>query len=173
MATAHPSGFTPVANLTGGGEYIRTSIHAAGDNVAVGRFDFVTPTGAVNTVEQYDHADAVLGVALNYVPLSVLGNVSVYHINHTTIFEAEEDSVGGNIAAASEGLNCDVIVAAANTTTGLSQMMIDSSQVATSNTLDLRLHMPVRRPGNTIPTASGRWFCSALILHIAEAKAGI
>lgn len=166
-------GFIPVANLTGGGEYIRTHIHAAGDNVAVGKYDLVTPTGAADTVEQYDDNDPVMGVALNYVALSTLGDVSVFHVNHTTLLEGQEDSVGGAIAVVSEGLNCNVIVAAASTTTGLSQMMIDSSGAATTATLALRLQRPVPRPGNVVTDNYCRWFVTLNELHIAEGKAGI
>jgi hypothetical protein len=168
-----PMGFRPVANLTGGGEYVRQHIHAAADNVAIGRFDLVTPTGTADTVEQYDNADPVLGVALNYVALSTLGNVDVMYLNHTSVLEAQEDSVGGAIAAASEGLNCDVIVAAASTTTGLSQMELDSNTAATTSTLAMRLLQPVPRPENTVAVANCKWFVSPLELHIAEAKAGI
>lgn len=170
-----PSGFKPVANLMGGGEYIETMIHASGDGVAVGRFDLVTPTGAARTIEQYDNADPVWGVALNYVVLSVLGNVDVMHLNHTTILEAQEDSAGGaadTIALAEEGLNADIIVAVANTTTGLSNMEIDSNTTGTTNTLAVRLLRPVPRPGNTGASANARWFVTPLELDIAEAKAG-
>lgn len=170
---SHIDGFTYVFNLTGGGEYIQKMTHAAADNVAVGRGDLVTPTGAVNTVEQYDNADPVWGLSLNYVALSVLGYPDVVFLNHTSVMEAEEDSVGGSIAAVSEGLNAEVVVAAANTTTGLSQMTLDSSTVATTNTFALRLFRPVRRPGNTVATANSRWFVTPLELDIAEAKAGI
>ena len=152
---------------------LRTYIHAAGDNVAIGRFDLVTPTGAADTVEQYDQGDRVHGVALNYVAASVLGDVSVQYVNHTTVLEAQEDAAGNSIAAASEGLNCDVIVAAANTTTGISKMMLNSDTAATTATLDMRLLRPVPRPGNTVAVDYCNWFCSPLILDIAEGKAGI
>lgn len=168
-----PQGFRPVANLRGGGEYIRTHIHAAADGVAIGKWDLVTPTGAADTVEQYDSTDAVMGVALNYVAASTLGNVSVVYVNHTTILEAQEDSDAGAIAAASEGLNCDVIVAAANTTTGISAMELNSNTAATTATLDMRLLQPSPRVGNVVASNFAKWFCSPLILHIAEGKAGI
>jgi len=168
-----PSGFIPVANLMGSGERIETMVHAAGDNVAVGRFDFVTPTGALRTIEQYDNADPVWGVGLGYVVLSVLGDVNVMHLNHTSLLEAQEDSVGGAIAAASEGLNAEVVVAAANTVTGLSQMTLDSSTVATTTSFAVRLLRPVPRIGNTVASNYCRWFVTPLELSIAEAKAGI
>jgi len=171
-----PSGFKPVANLMGGGEYIEKMTHASGDNVAVGRFDLVTPTGAARTIEQYDNNDPVWGIALNYVALSTLGYPDVIHLNHTSILEAQEDSGGGAsdfIAAASEGLNAQIVVAAANTTTGLSQMEIDSNTAATTNTLALRLLRPIPRPGNTVAAVNCRWFVTPLELDIAEAKAGV
>ena len=176
MAVANrdaPHGFRYAANLTGGGEYIRTMIHAAADNVAIGRGDFVTPTGAANTVEQYDNNDPVWGLALNYVALSTLGNVSTIHLNHTSLLSAQEDSDGGAIAAASEGLNAPVVVGAANTTTGLSIMEIDSSLVATTSSLGLRLYRPAPFVGNTVAQNNCIWFVTPLELDIAEAKAGV
>ena len=169
----NPHGFLPVANLTGGGEYIRAMIHAAADGAAVGKWDFVTVTGAADTVEQYDNNDPVRGVSLSYVAASTLGQVDVYHINHTTVLEGQEDSDGGAIAAASEALNAPVIVAAANTTTGISAMEIDSSGAATTATLGLRLLQPSPRVGNTVASAYCEWYVSALELDIAEGKAGV
>lgn len=173
MANAdRPDGFKYVANLTGGGEYIEKMIHAAADGVAIGRGDLVTPTGAARTVEQYDNNDPVWGLSLSYVALSTLGNPDVIHLNHTSVLEVQEDSDGGAIAAASEGLNAPVIVGAANTTTGLSIMEIDSSGAATTATLGLRLLRPIPRPGNTVASANCRWFVTPLELDIAEGKAG-
>jgi len=171
--TNRPSGFKPVANLTGGGEYISNKVHRQADTTAIGKFDFVNPTGGLTLVEQYDNADPVWGVALNYVPASILGDVSVMHINHMSLLEAQEDSDGGAIAAASEGLNAEVVVAAANTYTGLSQMTLDSSTVNTTASFATRLIRPVPRIGNTVASNYCRWFVTPLELDIAEAKAGL
>lgn len=168
-----PFGFRYVANLTGGGEYIRTYIHPAADGTAIGRGDLVTTTGAADTVEQYDNNDPVQGLALNYVALSVLGDVSVIYLNHTSLLEGQEDSAGGDIALASEGLNASAIVAAASTTTGLSQMEVDSSTAATTATLTFRLIRPSPRIGNTGASTNALWFVTPLELDIAEAKAGL
>ena len=168
-----PKGFMPVANLMGGGEYIEEMVHAAADTVAIGKWDFVTPTGAARTVEQYDNNDPVWGVSLTHGPASTLRNVDVMHVNHTTVLEGQEDSVGGAIAAASEGLNAQVIVAAANTTTGISAMEIDSNTAATTATLALRLLRPSPRVGNTVASAYCDWFVTPLELDIAEGKAGV
>lgn len=174
--TNAPRGFRPVANLLGGGEYIRTYIHPATDGTAIGKWDLVTTTGAADTVEQFDAGDPILGVALNYTALSVASGslgVPVMYTNYWTVLEAQEDSDGGSIAAASEGLNCTVIVAAANTTTGLSQMMLDSSSVATTSTLDVRLLQPSPRVGNTVASSYCLWFCSQLDGELRQASIGI
>ena len=170
--TDTPMGFRPIANLTGGDGSLRAMSHPAADGTAIGKWDFVNITGAADVVEQYDNNDPVRGVSLSYVAASTLGQVDVHHINHTTVMECQEDSVGGAIAAASEGLNCQVIVAAANTTTGISAMEADSSTVATTTTLALRLLQPSPRIGNTVASAYCKWYVTALELDIAEAKAG-
>lgn len=55
------------------------------------------------------------------------------------IFECQEDSDGGALTAADAGLNADIVIGTGSTTTGLSAVEIDSSTVATTNTLQLRL----------------------------------
>lgn len=167
------NGFTYIFNLTGGGEYVKKMTHPATDNVAIGAGDLVTRTGAANVVEQYDNADPVWGLATSYVPLSTVGYPSVVFLNHTSVLEVEEDSDGGSIAAASEGLNAEVVVAAANTITGFSQMTLDSSTVNTTNSFAMRLFEPSRKIGNTVALANSRWYVTPLELDIAEAKAGV
>jgi hypothetical protein len=169
-----PFGCRYVNNLTGGGEYIRTMIHASGDGTAIGYGDPVTITGAADTVEQYDVNDPIHGIALNYVALSTLGNVGVVFINHTSVFEVQEDSDAGDIAAASEGLNVNFATApAANTTTGLSQFVLDSSTVATTASLNLKILAPSPRANNNAVQNYCVWLCSPNELHIADMKAGI
>lgn len=171
--TVAPFGFRPVASLTGNGEYIRTMTHVVGDAEAIGKWDLVVPTGTADTVAQLATTQGALGVALNYVAASTAGSVGVMFVNHNTVMEAQEDSVGGNIAAASEGLNCTAITPNASTTTGLSQMSLDSSSVATTSTLDVRLLQPSPRVGNIVAEAYTLWFCSPLNTHIGQAVAGI
>ena len=170
--TIAPYGFRYAGNLTGGGVVLQTMTHAAADNVAIGRGDFVTPTGAARTVEQYDNNDPVWGLALGFVALSTLGTMSVAHLNHTSLLEAQEDSVGGNIAAASEGLNIQIIIAAPSTTTGLSLMSLDSSTAATTATIAARLLRPSGRIGNIVAETGAHWLVTPLELDIAEGKAG-
>lgn len=55
------------------------------------------------------------------------------------ICEVQEDSDTSTLAAADVGLNANLIVAAANATTGLSGMELDSNTANTTNTLDFRI----------------------------------
>lgn len=66
------------------------------------------------------------------------------------VYEIQEDSDGGAIAAASVGMNADIItVADASTTTGRSTMELDSSDVK-SGTAQLRILGLAKRPGNIL-----------------------
>lgn len=65
------------------------------------------------------------------------------------IFEIQEDSDGGALAATDVGSNVDITVGTGNSSTGISAMEIDSS-TATTSTAQLRLMGIVRRTGNEI-----------------------
>lgn len=67
------------------------------------------------------------------------------------VFEIQEDSVGGALAITDIQRNCDITVAAVDTTTGTSGMEIDSSDVKDA-TAQLRLIGPVLRADNAIGT---------------------
>lgn len=73
------------------------------------------------------------------------------------VFEAQEDSDGGNIALASVGLNCGFLAASPSSTTGTSAQEIDSSSVQTTNSLPLQILGVVQRPDNEVPAANGRF----------------
>lgn len=66
------------------------------------------------------------------------------------LFEIQEDSVGGALAAADVGLNADIIVAAGSTYSKRSGVMLDTSTKATTATLALRIVGLSQRPGNDI-----------------------
>lgn len=74
------------------------------------------------------------------------------------IFEAQEDSGGGNIALASVGLNVGFLSAAPSTTTGASQQEIDSSSAADTVTLPLQIMGAVNSPKNEVPGTNARWY---------------
>jgi hypothetical protein len=64
------------------------------------------------------------------------------------MFEVQEDSVGGALAAADIGLNADIIVAAGNAYSKRSGVELDTSTKATTATLPLKIVGLVPRPGN-------------------------
>lgn len=66
------------------------------------------------------------------------------------LFEVQEDSVGGALAATSVGLNIDMIAGNGSTATGQSGFMIDSSTAATTATLQWRIVELERRADNEI-----------------------
>ncbi|WP_299477008.1 hypothetical protein [uncultured Paracoccus sp.] len=66
------------------------------------------------------------------------------------VFEIQEDSVGGALAAADIGLNADIVIAAGSTATGRSGVELDTSTKATTNTLQLRILGLVQRPDNEV-----------------------
>lgn len=90
------------------------------------------------------------------------------------IFEAQEDGVGGAIAAASSSKNVNLIYAAPATGVRVSGTMIDSSTVNTTSTLNLKLMGLVRRfEGNgSLNTygANAKWLC---MINNHQYKAGV
>jgi hypothetical protein len=67
------------------------------------------------------------------------------------IFEVQEDSVGGALTITELGENADIIVAAGSTVTGMSGVMLDSSDHKTT-TAQLRIIKLVNRPDNALGT---------------------
>lgn len=72
----------------------------------------------------------------------------------TVVYEVQEDAVGSNIAAADIGLNVPYTTTAGNSTTGVSKMEIDSSAVATTNTLPVKILGLSKKVGNAFGLAS-------------------
>lgn len=73
----------------------------------------------------------------------------------TTIYEIEEDGVGGTIAAASVGLNANLI---SGTNNGyVSGWMLDSSTVAAGSTLQVKLMRVAPRRDNALGTSCKWW----------------
>lgn len=66
------------------------------------------------------------------------------------LFEIQEDSVGGALAATNIGQNADLIAGAGSTTTGQSGWMLDSSTAAVTATLQLRIVELQNRADNVI-----------------------
>lgn len=89
------------------------------------------------------------------------------------IFEAQEDGVGGTIAAASSSKNANIIYAAPAAGVLVSGTMVDSSTVNTTNTLNLKLLGLVRRmeagSWNTYGSFA-KWLC---LINNHRYRAGI
>jgi len=151
MANADvPNGLKPVRTLTGSpyNGATRRAVHAAGDSVELFIGDLVKLTGAgdatdnLPVVAQAAAGNSVCGVVVGMEP--DYGDLSIHYVAASTrrivyvamdpnlIFEVQEDSTGGSIAVASIGLNTDVVVGSGSTTTGISAMELDSSDVGTS-----------------------------------------
>lgn len=88
------------------------------------------------------------------------------------MFEIQEDDVGGAMAIGAGGRNADFIVAAGNTTSGYSGVMLDSSTMAVTNTLGLRIHRPVDRADNVVGGGTLKWLVS-INLHAFRAPLGV
>ena len=167
-----PFGFLPVEDEGGGGFYTRTYIKAAADATAVGINDLVDPTGAADTIAQAVAGGPFMGVSRSYGAASTLTSHPVIKLTASMVLVAQEDSDGGAIAAASEALNTDPIVAAASATTGLSAMEIDSSTAATTSTLGARLLRLYPSPDNAQGNQA-RWLVKIQDLREFDLKAGI
>lgn len=89
------------------------------------------------------------------------------------VFEAQEDGVGGAIAATSVGLNVGFDATAGSTTTGASGMQIDSSTAATTNTLPLRLYSISRAVDNEVASAYARWLVTINTHQYANGSTGV
>lgn len=72
------------------------------------------------------------------------------------LFEIQEDAVGGTLALASVGLNCDLISAAGSTTTRTSGWMLDTSTAATTATLQVKIVEFQHRADNAYPLAQSK-----------------
>lgn len=86
----------------------------------------------------------------NYLASADSGDVLVAD-DPDLIFEIQEDSDGGALAATDIERGADLVAAIdASTTTGLSKYEIDSSTVGTGSTVQLKLLGLVERPDNAI-----------------------
>lgn len=72
------------------------------------------------------------------------------------LFEVQEDSDAGALAATNIGQNISLIAGSGSTTTGQSGWMLDSSTAATTNTLQMRIVELQHRADNVIGT-NAKW----------------
>ena len=162
-----PSGFRPVQSRDGS-PYTgktRTVIIAAADANAYFQGDFVSFTGTQLKSEVDDTyyevvAPSTVGddrIAGAIVGLSTIDDETTQYLGHRpagaksvnmrvqipmdrdTIYEAQEDSVGGALTAGDAQRNIDFVIAAGNSATNTSGWEIDSSTVTDAATGSLRL----------------------------------
>lgn len=197
MANANrPSGLSPVmhamgVNYTGGGRVYcipstDTNAYAIGDPMAsAGSAD----TSGIPTVilATAGTGNAVRGVIisagglvngafmadptnLNTIVIPATKTKAYYVLlidDPRVIFEIQEDSIGNNIAATDIGSNVNLV---AGTNNGyLSGWMLDSSTVATTATLQLRILQLAPRPGNAIGQYGKYW----VLINNHELMAGV
>ncbi len=91
-----------------------------------------------------------------YHPASTAGYVLVAD-DPDLLFEIQEDSAGGVMTVGAAGRNADLVSGTGSTSTGLSGWMLDSSTLQTTNTLQLRIVEPVKRPDNDPTLDYAKW----------------
>lgn len=139
--------------------------HAAGDATALFIGDPVIKAGSadgagVPSCIRATAAGAITGVVVGFVPDGTTDRLGygpastayyvLVHDDPDAIFEIQEDSVGGALAAVDVGLNADFILAAGSTYTRRSGAMLDTSTKATTAGLPLKIVGLVLRPDNAI-----------------------
>ncbi len=180
--TSRVNGFKPVRHMNGSPYNGQVNIYeiAAGDTALTNIGDLVKladndATDGYPAVERFGTSGAItsgfgVGVVVGFV-VNAAASLDIPTGNSRTastkrfalvadspdlIMEVEEDSVGGNIALASIGLNAGFDASVGSTVTGASGMMLDSSSVAATATLPLRLIGLVKRVDNA-QGANARW----------------
>lgn len=152
-------GATPVGTLTGAdwNSSVRHFNVDASNGTAVFVGDFIMMESDGNVAPATAGSTQIVGVMVgrvptyadltkNYLPASTAGVVLVC-TDPNAIYEIQEDSVGGAMAATQVGENADHIAGAGSTTTGRSAHQIDSS-TQTAAAAGLRLLGIVDRPDN-------------------------
>lgn len=192
MANADtPAGATPAMHRNGSpynGAFRVYSV-AAGDATALLIGDFVKLAGTGQTIGgrvlqdlvRAATGDVMVGVvvgvkpdsqdSLRYRAASTLREVYVAD-DPDLLFEIQEGSTGTALTANDIGLNCNFVVAAGSTITGLSGTQIDNATEATTNTLDLHLVQPVPREDNAIG-ASCKWLVTINRHQYSNQVAGV
>lgn len=151
--------------------------------------DPVVKTGT-SDADGYSEVNAATGGATNKITGVVVGFEDVpsmilgYGAASTTravlvdddpeaLFEIQEDAVGGALALASVGLNCDLIAAAGSTANKVSGWMLDSSTAATGATLQVKIVEFQHRVDNAPASANAKVLVKINIHTELSGQAGI
>lgn len=187
---SNPNGLVPVRSLTG--PYMgNTNAYstAAGDSVLLGIGDPVKLTGSSQLVGDVTYADVaraatgdiMVGVVTSIVPAT--RDSTVYRAASTLtivnvaddpqlLFEVQESAAGTAFTANDIGLNANIVVANASTTTGLSATTLDNSTEATTNTLDVKIVGLANKPNNAVGE-SAKWIVKINRHQYANQIAGV
>ena len=170
--TDRPNGFRPVRHADGTPYTGSFNVYFSGtdnlflgDIVEKGATSVARGDGAYPEVHRAEADDIPVGVVVGWEPNPTNLN-NLYHVASTTYFvyvcddpeilmEAQTNDAG--LAATDVGLNCDFVVAAGSTTTGLSNMEIDGGTEATTADEPLKILGAVNRADNDLATANSRW----------------
>lgn len=168
-------GFRPVKHMNGSpynGQFNLYYVPST-DGTAMGVGDLVKLAGSASadgyaTVAQAAATNPVCGAVVGFVvdPAN-LNSPQGYRTASTNryvmvadspdlVFECQEDAVGGALAVTSVGLNAEVVVAAASSTTGFSGMQLDTSTVGTTSTIVLKVIGFPNRVDNEIGVANAK-----------------
>lgn len=170
------NGLVPVRSLTGApynGAFNVYSVPSS-DGTLIGIGDLVKINGTGQTINDTTYQDVIraaqgdvyVGVVVAVLPET--RDSTVYREASTQrrvcvaddpnlLFEIQEVSGGTQIAVNDIGLNANILVANASTTTGLSGTMLDNSTPpATTNTFDLKIVGLANKPNNAVG-ANAKW----------------
>lgn len=192
MAQVAPFGLRPVGTLSGAPwtGSVKQYLIPAADGTAVFVGDMLKTDGGVGAANlivngidcsgmptgiQGNHATGtvdVVGVVVGFLPdhsnlstryrLASTNRIALVCTDPNTIFEIQEDGVGGTCLAADAGGGMATLVAnTGNTTTGVSKLAIDSSiAITTTQTLPVKVLGLSRKPGARVGTSAtdvGTW----------------
>jgi len=151
-----------IPSSDGTATFVGDLVKLAGSAGAAGTVVAGQDVEGMPTIAQSAAGNTHVGVVVGFLPdptnLSKLyraaseNRIALVVDDPTVVFEAQEDSVGGALAAANVGNNVEVIVGSGSTTTGVSAAQLDSSTAATTNTLSLRILRLAKHPDNSIGT---------------------
>lgn len=192
MAQVAPFGLRPVGTLSGAPwtGSVKQYLIPAADGTAVFVGDMLKTDGGVGAANlivngidcsgmptgiQGNHATGtvdVVGVVVGFLPdhsnlttryrLASTNRIALVVTDPNTIFEIQEDGVGGTCLAADAGGGMATLIAnTGNTTTGVSKLAIDSSvAITTTQTLPVKVLGLSRKPGARVGTSAtdvGTW----------------
>lgn len=187
-----PRGLVPVQGLgaaatTGG---LRAYVHDAGDGTALFPGDPVKLAGANTTVRGQTLAqviraasgDVIVGVVVAVEPdtrdstLHVAASTTrivLVNDDPNALFEIQDENAGTALTDAAVGLNVNFKGSGGNTTYGLSNVVLDNTSEATTNTLDLKIVGIVNRVDNVSGTAAARYLVRINRHQYANQVAGV